>query len=167
MAVDDTQFRALFGAHPAGVCVVTAVGADGRPSGLTISAVCSASRTPPLLLICVDTGSRTLEAIRHSGAFAVNFLAAGREGLADRFAGKGADKFAGLDWRPSRLASGAPLLPAAYVSAFAECRVRQDLPAGDHRVLLGAIEGAGVSGNAPLVYHGRAYVRLPVPAGTG
>ncbi|WKD32286.1 flavin reductase family protein [Streptomyces xanthophaeus] len=167
MAVDDTRFRALFGAHPAGVCVVTAVGGDGRPSGLTISAVCSVSRTPPLLLICVDNGSRTLDAIRHAGAFAVNFLAAGQERLADHFAGKGADKFAGVDWRPSEHALGAPLLPTAQVSAFAECRVRQEIAAGDHRVLLGEIEDAGVSGHAPLVYHRRDYVRLPVPARTG
>jgi flavin reductase (DIM6/NTAB) family NADH-FMN oxidoreductase RutF len=167
MAVNDTQFRALFGAHPAGVCVVTAVGADGRPGGLTISAVCSVSRTPPLLLVCVDGGSRTLGAIRHSGGFAVNFLAEGQEELAGRFAGKGADKFAGLGWRAADRAAGAPLLPSAALSALAECRVREEFTAGDHHVFVGAIEAAWVSGRPPLVYHRRDYVRLPVPSGTG
>ncbi|WP_299527713.1 flavin reductase family protein [uncultured Streptomyces sp.] len=164
MAIDDTLFRALFAAQPAGVCVVTAVGADGRPSGLTLSAVCSASRNPPLLLVCLDNGSRTLDAVRHAGTFAVNFLAVGQEGLAGLFAGKSTDKFADLAWRPSAAAEGAPLLPADRVSAYAECRVVDEIPAGDHRVLLGRIDGAGVGSSVPLVHHRRDYVRLPVPS---
>ncbi|GHH93220.1 flavin reductase family protein [Streptomyces capillispiralis] len=167
MAIDDELFRAMFSAHPAAVCVVTAAGADGRPSGLTTSAVTSVSMEPPLLLVCVGTGSRTLAAIRHSGGFAVNFLAVHNERLSERFAGKSTEKFAGLDWRPSGRAAEAPLLPAYHLSAAAECLVHQEIPAGDHCVFLGRIEGAVVHGRAPMLYHERDYIHLPVPALSG
>ncbi|MDR3081025.1 MAG: flavin reductase family protein [Streptomyces sp.] len=167
MAIDDELFRAVFSAHPAAVCVVTAAGPESRPSGLTTSAVTSVSMEPPLLLVCVGTGSRTLAAIRHSGGFAVNFLAVHNAQLSERFAGKSNQKFAGLDWRPSERAAGAPLLPAHHLSAVAECLVHQEIPAGDHTVFLGRIEGAALHGRAPMLYHERDYIHLPVPALSG
>ncbi|MFF7551914.1 flavin reductase family protein [Streptomyces olivaceus] len=167
MAIDDELFRAVFSAHPAAVCVVTAAGPDDVPSGLTTSAVTAVSMEPPLLLVCVGTESRTLAALRHSGGFAVNFLAAHNERLSDRFAGKSTQKFAGLAWRPSERAAGAPLLPARHLSAVAECRVHQEVPAGDHSVFLGRVEGAAVHGRAPMLYHERAYLNLPAPALAG
>ncbi|KFF97875.1 flavin reductase family protein [Streptomyces europaeiscabiei] len=167
MAIDDELFRAVFSAHPAAVCVVTATGPEGRPSGLTTSAVSSVSMEPPLLLVCVGAGSRTLAAIRHSGGFTVNFLAVHNERLSERFAGKSSQKFAELDWSPSERAAGAPLLPAHHLSAAAECLVHQEVPAGDHSVFLGRIEGAAVYGRAPMIYHERDYIHLPVPALSG
>ncbi|MFJ8043425.1 flavin reductase family protein [Kitasatospora sp. NPDC096147] len=167
MAIDDEHFRTFFGAHPAGVCLVTAAGPGGEPAGLTTSAVIPASMVPPLLVIGVGNSSRTLEAIRHSGGFAVNFLAARTEWLSQRFAGKGDDKFAGLEWTPSEHAAGAPVLEAPLLSAVAECTVYQEVPAGDHRVFLGLIESATLFGNEPILYHNRAYVHLPVPALSG
>lgn len=163
MAIDDELFRAVFSAHPAAVCVVTAAGPAGRPSGLTTSAVTSVSVEPPLLLVCVGAESRTLTAIRHAGGFAVNFLAAHNERLSERFAGKSTQKFAGFDWRPSERAAGAPLLPAHHLSAVAECLVHQEVPAGDHSVLLGRIESAAVHGRAPMLYLARTYLTTPVP----
>ncbi|WP_405010112.1 flavin reductase family protein [Kitasatospora sp. NBC_01539] len=167
MAIDDELFRAVFGAHPAGVCLVTAAGPEGRPSGLTTSAVIPASMEPPLLIVGVGTGSRTLPAIRHSGGFAVNFLAEHTEWLSQRFADKSEDKFTDLDWQASEHAGGAPLLPAHHLSAVAECVVHQEVPAGDHIVFLGRIESATLHGRAPMLYHNRAYVHLPVPALSG
>jgi flavin reductase (DIM6/NTAB) family NADH-FMN oxidoreductase RutF len=164
MAIDEELFRAVFSAHPAAVCVVTAVDAESRPHGLTTSAVTSVSRRPPLLLVCVGAGSRTRAAIRHAGAFAVNFLAAHNAPLAERFAGRSDDKFAGLDWRPAPHAAGAPLLPARLLTAVAECVVHQEIPAGDHSVFLGRIEGAAAHGGPPMLYHRRDYAHLAAPA---
>ena len=59
-----------------GVTVVTSVGADGEPVGTTANAVSSLSLDPPLLLVCFDLSSATLEAIRSHGAFVVNVLGA-------------------------------------------------------------------------------------------
>jgi flavin reductase (DIM6/NTAB) family NADH-FMN oxidoreductase RutF len=61
--------------------VVTSTGAAG-PSGLTANAVCSLSLDPLLMLVCLDTGSRTLESIRRSRRLAVNVLARHQGGVA-------------------------------------------------------------------------------------
>ncbi|MDP9228098.1 MAG: flavin reductase, partial [Actinomycetota bacterium] len=57
-APSPDQFRRALGAYPTGVTVVTAIGANG-PSGATANAVTSLSLDPPMMLACLDRGSRT------------------------------------------------------------------------------------------------------------
>jgi len=160
--VDIELFKNVIGSFPAGVTIVTARGADGVPRGLTSNAVCSVSANPPLLLVCVDKRSQTLPSIQTSGAFVVNFLAAGREELSNRFASKDPDKLAGVAWKPSRIADGAPVL-ADDVVAAAECLVTQAVEAGDHWVFIGCIERGTVREGAPLMYFRRSYAAWPKP----
>jgi flavin reductase (DIM6/NTAB) family NADH-FMN oxidoreductase RutF len=149
--VDREAFCRILGSFPTGVAIVTARAVDGTPRGLTSSAVCSVSLSPPLLLVCVDKTSRTLEAIRSSGAFVANILAAGAEELSRRFASKAHDKFAGVRWEPAGAAGGAPIL-VDDVEAYAECLVEQTVDAGDHYVIIGSVEGGGVKAKGPLLY---------------
>src|SRR5689334_25390591 len=73
MAVSPEQFRAALSAYATGVTVVTAVGPEG-PSGATANAVTSLSLDPPMMLACLDRGSRTLASVRVQGRFGVNAL---------------------------------------------------------------------------------------------
>lgn len=159
MAIDDPLFRAIFGATPAVVAVITTLD-DGEPAGLTASALCEVSREPPLLLVCLDLASRTLPRIRRSGAFAVNYLGAGRDGIAQRFAGRSTDKFGDLRWVPSSAARGAPVL-VADVSAYAECVVDRVIQLGDHAVVVGLIMGGSVTDRPPLLYRQGSYRTWP------
>ena len=73
---------------PTGVTVITAL-TDGRgPAGLAANAVTSLSLDPPLMLACLDRGSRTLRAVEAAGRFGVNVLEARRAELARAFARK-------------------------------------------------------------------------------
>ena len=54
---------AAMAALPTAVTIVTAAGPDG-PAGATANAVTSLSLDPPLMLACLDRGSRTLEIVR-------------------------------------------------------------------------------------------------------
>src|SRR4051794_7022811 len=101
-AVTPEQFRAALGAYATGVTVVTAIGPNG-PSGATANAVTSLSLDPPMMLACLDRGSRTLTSVREQGRFGVNALAAGHEELARRFAAKNpeAEKWEAIDWSES------------------------------------------------------------------
>ena len=54
MSVDSTSFRRALGQFATGVTVVTTRDASGHPLGLTVSAFCSVSLHPPLVLVCVD-----------------------------------------------------------------------------------------------------------------
>jgi len=162
LAIDRQLFRAVAGSFPTGVTVVTTVGRDGSPRGLTSNAVCSVSLDPPMLLVCIDKGSGSLPALLDAKAFVVNFLAAGRGDLATRFAAPSADKFANTKWEPSRVAGGAPILVDDNI-AHAECVLSQVVEAGDHFVLIGLIEAGSSTGGTPLMYLRRTYAAWPDP----
>ena len=145
---------------PSGVVVLTAVGSDGLPHGLTVSAFCPVSLDPPLVLACVDRTSNTLPAIRASGAYTINILAAGHQDLARHMATKAEDKFATLARETAPLAGAGPVL-AHHIAAFACCTVEREIEAGDHLVLIGRVREGGVrQGVVPLVYHRRAFIEL-------
>jgi flavin reductase (DIM6/NTAB) family NADH-FMN oxidoreductase RutF len=148
--------REIMASLAAGVSVVTTVGSDGQPCGLTTTAVTSVSAAPPLLLVCISRESRTLPAIRHSGRFAVNLVHAEARETALCFASKLEDKFSGRAWRYGRL--GTPLLDED-VLAWAECRVEQEIEAGDHVVFIGGVEHGAAHGGerAPLTYFRRRF----------
>jgi flavin reductase (DIM6/NTAB) family NADH-FMN oxidoreductase RutF len=161
VGIDGQVFRAVVGSFPTGVTVVTAVGKDGVPRGLTSNAVCSVSAEPPLLLFCIDKRSNTLDALLEARAFVINFLAAGRGDLATLFASRGGDKFRGLHWLPSGAARGAPILVDDTV-AYAECLVSQIIDAGDHLVFIGLVEQGYSNEGTPLMYLRRTYAAWPL-----
>ncbi|MGP3955766.1 flavin reductase family protein [Nonomuraea sp. 3N208] len=150
-----SDLRALMASFPTGVTVVTAVGPDGVPHGLTCTAMCSVSVAPPMLLICLDTRSGTLAAIDGAGTFAVNLLHAGGQRVAELFASPVRDRFARVAWHPSP-GVGAPLLWEDAL-AVAECRVDRIVPAGDHHVVFGVVERVSVTDEPPLMYGRRRF----------
>src|SRR3954452_19444771 len=99
MPVTPEQFRDALGAYATGVTIVTAIGPNG-PSGATANAVTSLSLDPPMMLACLDRGSRTLTSVRAQGRFGVNALAASQEEVAHRFSGKDpeAAKWEEVEW---------------------------------------------------------------------
>ena len=133
------------------VSVVTTVDADG-PHGTTVSAFCSLSLTPPMILVSLDNNSRLLGHIRNSGRFGLNLLASDQSDLARRFASKADDKFEGVGYDP---AGGAPRLSGA--AGWVSCEVHDELPGGDHTILLGTVIDADSAGVAPLTYHSRSF----------
>src|SRR5580700_1036201 len=62
--VSAVEFREAMGHFATGVTVITSIGEDGEPVGTTANAVTSLSLDPPLLLVCFDLSSATLQAIR-------------------------------------------------------------------------------------------------------
>ena len=154
--VDRADFFATMGAFPTGVTVVTSMDEYGHPRGLTCNAFSSVSADPPLLMVCLDRRSSSLDAVLESGRFVVNFLAADRGFVSDRFAGKRPDKFWGIRWETAL--NGMPILVDDAI-AYAACRVVQTVEAGDHIMLIGLVEEAQppAPGSEPLVYFRRQY----------
>lgn len=156
--VDPDTFRATLGRFATGVTVLTAVDADGRDHGMTVSAFCSLSLDPPLILACVDRTAGMHDLFADGAAFAVNVLAAGQEALSRRFAtGDQGDRFAGIGYQ--RAAGGAALLEG--VLAWLDCRVSARVPGGDHTIVVGAVHEAGTHEAArPLLYYRSGYASL-------
>ncbi len=160
MALDPNGFRKVIGSLAAGVTVVTTRDRQGEPRGLTATAVCSVSLTPPLLLVCIDHKADCYEAFQDAEAFAVNLLRDDQEALSHHFARKDAQKFEGIAYRPG--VTGVPILPG--VLAHVECRIQARHPGGDHTIFVGEAVDSGVApledGRSPLLHFRGAYARL-------
>ena len=148
-------FRRVLGHFPTGVVIVTAID-DGRPVGMAIGSFTSVSLDPPLIAILPAKTSVSWPRIAGAGAFCVNVLNARQEALCRTFATTGADKFAGVPWRPSP--SGAPVLEGTL--AWIDCSLEQLVEAGDHYIALGRVRSLDVSaeeGTEPLVFFKGGY----------
>jgi flavin reductase (DIM6/NTAB) family NADH-FMN oxidoreductase RutF len=158
--VDAVVFREALAAVAAPVAVVTSFDGE-RPHGTTVSAFCSLSLEPPLVLVSLARGSRLLREIRRTRRLCINVLAAGQEDLALRFARRDSDKFAGLAWLEKH---GLPVLPGcrSWVTAAVQCVVA----AGDHMTISALIFDAQVNEAAPMLYHARSFTQ-PVPISEG
>jgi flavin reductase (DIM6/NTAB) family NADH-FMN oxidoreductase RutF len=156
LAVTPVSFKRALGQFATGVTVVTTLGRDGQPLGLTVNAFTSVSLDPPLVLVCIDNRSEAREGFEGSGVFGVSVLSEDQEAFSRRFATRGREKFAARDLHLG--ASGVALVPHAL--AHLECRVVASHEAGDHTIYLGEVVHIDAAGGRPLLYHARAYSRL-------
>lgn len=160
-APGDASCRGYFRKLAAGVAVVTACGASGW-SGTTVSTVTSVSMSPPVVLCCVSRGSRTLDAIRHAGCFAVHLLADDQSHLANRFSRPPSDssRFEDLG-HEVRLVHGAPSIAGTLAVGWCDLHSLDEV--GDHVVVYGrltAVQVVGDDGRRPLLWHDSAYQAL-------
>jgi flavin reductase (DIM6/NTAB) family NADH-FMN oxidoreductase RutF len=145
--VDETAFRQAVAHFATGVTVITTL-SEGKPAGMTASAVASLSLDPVLLLVCIDNRLPTHTAIENSRRFVVNVLGHGQEELALRFARPAADKFAGIALR-----AGAELPVLEDAIAYFVCDLAERFPGGDHSIFTGLVRECGaVPGKRPLLY---------------
>ena len=85
-----------------GVAIVTARGEDGAPLGMTINSFNSVSLEPPLVLWSLAQRSSLLQALASSRHCAIHVLTARQRSLAERFATRGIDRWAGVDHPAAR-----------------------------------------------------------------
>jgi len=146
--IDPRDFRNALGTYATGVTIITAVGSDGKPVGITCNSFASVSLNPPLVLWSLVLYSSSLSAFQNASHFAVNVLGANQQALANKFAKSSDDKFVGVDWKPGL--GGAPLLKDS-VANF-QCRAANRYYGGDHVIFLGAVEAYSYSRNEPLLF---------------
>ncbi|MGB8928458.1 MAG: flavin reductase, partial [Pantoea agglomerans] len=135
---------------------------EGEASrGMTASAVCSLTVTPPMILICVNHFGEAHRAMLENGSFCVNVLNAEQRDLADIFAGQAGipapERFRHASW--SKLISGSPALDNALVNI--DCRIAERVQTSTHSVFFGAVEAIRFGGpQSPLLHFDRHYFSL-------
>lgn len=157
--VSPAQLRDAMGYFATGVTVVTSISPDGAPVGTTANAVASLSLEPPLVLVCFELNSTTLEAIRSHRAFAVNVLGHRQRHLSANFAKRGlAAVWDGVTHH--RGPTGSPRL--ADMIAVIECTVEQVFPGGDHEIVIGRVRHVETSprGATPLLFWRGKYTSI-------
>ncbi|CAN5518450.1 hypothetical protein BH23ACT7_BH23ACT7_22770 [soil metagenome] len=155
-AFNSADFRSALGAFPTGVTVITTHGEE--PYGMTANAFSSLSLDPPMVLVCVVSGTLGAESIGRNGAFAVNILHEQQEPISRFFASRDRPRghlgFADIPHR--RVVTGSPILQD--VAAYLDCRLEASHPAGDHVIFVGEVLALGVTPAArPLLFHGGRY----------
>jgi 3,4-dihydroxy-2-butanone 4-phosphate synthase len=160
-AATGRLMRDVMGHFATGVSVVTARDADGKPVGTTANAISSVSLDPPLLLACLARNSETLQAIRETGRFGINILAAEQRHHSDRFAKKG-EAVRSHEVEFDDHDSGVPILPGAL--ATIACEVDAIHPAGDHEIVIGDARHLyhREPGAEPLLFYRGSYSQLHI-----
>lgn len=148
-AVGHTFREAMAGLASA-VAVVTARRDDGQPCGLVATSVSSFSAQPPSVLASISHSSRCHGALTASAAFGVHVLAAGQEPVARIFAGRGDDKFGGVDWTWD-----ADVPRIGGVLSYLRCTRSALFELYDHSLLVGDVAGGAVQAGQPLLYMDR------------
>ena len=154
------DFRTALGMFATGVTIVTARDAAGARVGLTANSFNSVSMSPPLVLWSLSRRATSLPAFTRGTHYAINILAAEQHALAERFASKSVDRFAGVAFREG--VGGAPILEGA--AAVFECFNRSRYEEGDHVIFVGEVERCeSRAGAQPLIFHGgRYFTELPL-----
>jgi flavin reductase (DIM6/NTAB) family NADH-FMN oxidoreductase RutF len=156
------DFRDALGMFATGVTIVTARAADGQLVGLTANSFNSVSIQPPLVLWSLAHTASSMAVFSQVSHYAIHVLAVEQRSLAERFAQRGVDRFAGVSYQSGQF--GAPILEGA--AAVFECSNRSQYVEGDHTIFVGQVEHCSRSSQAsPLVYHGgQFYTEHPLGA---
>jgi flavin reductase (DIM6/NTAB) family NADH-FMN oxidoreductase RutF len=146
---DELVMRRTMGRFLTGVAVITTKSGE-ELHGMTINSLTSISLKPPILMISLNFGTRTGEALLESGKFAISILGAKQESIARRFAVRGGERFDGGEFDLTD--NGIPVIKGALSQA--DCTVVNQYDIGDHQVFFGQVtscrdrDGEGLAFNA-------------------
>lgn len=129
------SLRHALGHFGTGVTIVTTLGRDGAPVGVTANSFNSVSLEPPVVLWSLRAASPSLDAFDSSGRFVVHVLTLAQVELSRRFASPVPDKFGGVHWVGGL--HGLPLIQGC--AAVFQCRTLQRQVIGDHVLYLGQV----------------------------
>jgi flavin reductase (DIM6/NTAB) family NADH-FMN oxidoreductase RutF len=152
--VDPRQYRSTLGLFATGVTVVSVLHA-GQVHAMTANAVTSLSLDPPLLIFCVSRTAKMAAHLDTGQAFCVSILRAEQQALSNYFAGRPpAGDPPPFDFEPWE---ATPRLRGC--AAAIACRVEEQMPGGDHWIIVGRVLGTyqGPEPRLPLLFFGGKY----------
>jgi flavin reductase (DIM6/NTAB) family NADH-FMN oxidoreductase RutF len=154
--IDSDTFRAALGRFSCGITILTARDHKGRDHGMTVSAFCSVSLEPPMVLVCIGHDASMHNLMMRVEHVGISVLSSAQEALSRRFADPESDRFDGVGY--SRGENGVALLDDALVHL--ECDVVARHEAGDHTIVVCAVERAEALEGRPLLYYRGGYAQL-------
>lgn len=157
---DGIEFRGAMRRAAHTVAIIT-VGEGGNRTGFTATSYCSASDSPPTMIICINKVTTACAPIVACRYFGVNLLSCDDRGVADEFAGRtgrhGEERFVGFRWNQE--CCKAPILEDALVGFI--CRAGLIYDHGNYFVVTGLVTDIlAPRDREPLVYLGGTYRRF-------
>lgn len=155
--IDPATFRSSLGRFATGVTVVTARDRRGVDHGMTVSAFCSLSLEPPLVLACVGEDASLSPILGEVEQIGISILSSDQEDMSRRFADREeTTRFEGVAF--TRGENGVALLDEALTHL--ECRVVRRHREGDHTILVAEVNRATTFPGRPLIYFRGGYGQL-------
>lgn len=161
--IDPAEYRKVFGLLPTGVTAITGLTESRKPMGFVVGTFMSLSLEPPLVTFCVDKGSSTWPTLRSLGRFTANILSTEQLAVCRALSRKGEEKFNGVDYEESP--TGTPRIAGS--TAWIDCEVLSEVVAGDHYMIVGAIDSLTVGEGEALMFRGGKFGEFdlwPAPA---
>ena len=147
------ELRRVFGRFPSGV-VALAAAIDDNPVGMAASSFTSVSLDPPLVAVCIARNSTTWPVLRRANEVGISVLAADHFREGRQLASKDGDRFQGIPWT----CIGEYAIWIDGAAATITSRVVEEIPAGDHLVVLLSVEAVEARLDVePLVFHGSTF----------
>jgi flavin reductase (DIM6/NTAB) family NADH-FMN oxidoreductase RutF len=154
--IDSDAFRAALGRFASGITIVTARDAKGRDHGMTVSAFCSLSLEPAMVLVSIGHEASMHGLMMRAEHVGISVLSTAQEALSRRFADPETDRFDGVGY--TRGENGVALLDDALVHL--ECDVVARHEAGDHTIIVCAVDRMEAYDGRPLLYYRGGYAQL-------
>lgn len=148
--IDPAQYRQIFGLLPTGVVAITGKNTADQPTGFVVGTFQSLSLDPPLVTFCVDKSSSSWPALRSLGKFTANILSTNQLPICRALSRKGTEKFQGVNYNLSPLDT--PRIHGAV--AWLDCEVLSEVVAGDHYMVVGAIDTMTEGTGDALLFRG-------------
>lgn len=164
MASEET-FKKGMSLLAGGVTVIsTGIGTERR--GITATAVCSLSASPPSLVACANKETGTAKSIKQTGLFAINVLGQTHQDLSMAFAGAtgltGEERFNHEDWKDKWIAHemGVPYLDDA-IAVFV-CQTVQQVSHGSHYAFIANVVDVALINESemPIAWMGSSFHSL-------
>lgn len=147
--LDGPTLREAFGHFPSGVVAVCAE-IGGERIGMAASSFVPVSLDPPLVAVCPQNTSATWPRLQESPRIGISILGEAHNGAVRSLSAKIGDRFEGLTTQTHE--GGAVFIDGA--SVWMNTSVEQQLPAGDHTIILLRIDDLRLQPNvAPIVFH--------------
>jgi flavin reductase (DIM6/NTAB) family NADH-FMN oxidoreductase RutF len=152
----NDALRGAYGRFPSGVTAVCGL-VDGQPAGIAASSFTSVSMEPPLVSVCVAHTSTTWPVLRRASRLGVSVLAEDQGPVARALASKTPDRFASVNWVAEPPGSVFVLGAALWL----ECRIVEEVPAGDHVIALLEIDRLWPHAAVPpMIFHASTFTSL-------
>lgn len=154
--IDSNTYRHLLGRFASGIAIITARDGD-RDVGMTVSAICSLSLSPPLVLVCVDHQASMHELLLRHPKLGISIIASEHEAHSRRFADRNAThRFDGVPF--TRGESDVMLLDEA--AAQLECQLVRHYDEGDHTIFIAEVERGATREARPLLHYCGRYAQI-------
>ncbi|AYF77161.1 flavin reductase [Nocardia yunnanensis] len=152
-SVDGADLRRTFAHFPSGVVAVCAR-LGGTPYGLVASTFVPVSLDPPLVSICIQYSSETWPRLEQASRLGLSLLSSEQEPAARGLSSRRGDRFRNVELHGGN--GNAAFVGGA--TAWLETSLYEQVPAGDHAVVLLRVHRVSVAAESePLVFHRSAF----------